>query len=67
MPDAELAVVVVDEAILALTNYQLADPVAAFYRTRAADVSSRYGRASIVLASPEALAAEGGDGQAPGR
>ena len=24
--DAELAVVVVDEAILALTNYQLADP-----------------------------------------
>ena len=61
VPDAELAVVVVDEAILALTNYQLADPVAAFYRARTADIGSRYGRASIVLASPEALAAEGGE------
>jgi len=50
---------VVDEAILALTDYQLADPVAAFYRPRAADVSSHYGRASIVLASPEALAEQG--------
>ena len=29
--DAELALVVVDEAVLALTNYQLADPLAAFY------------------------------------
>ena len=57
--DAELAVVVVDEAILALTGYQLADPVATFYRARTAYVSSRYGRASIVLASPEALAVEG--------
>ena len=64
--DAELAVVVVDEAILALTGYQLADPVAAFYRTRASDVSSRYGRASIVLASPEALAVEGGADSGPG-
>ncbi len=61
VPDARLAVVVVDEAILALTNYQVADPVEAFYRMRAADVSSHYGRASIVLASPEALAAEGSD------
>ena len=34
VPDAELAVVVVDEAILALTGYQLADPVAVFYRAR---------------------------------
>jgi uncharacterized protein YfaS (alpha-2-macroglobulin family) len=58
VPDAELAVVVVDEAILALTNYQLADPVATFYQARSADVESTYGRASIVLASPEALAAE---------
>jgi uncharacterized protein YfaS (alpha-2-macroglobulin family) len=68
VPDAELAVVVVDEAILALTNYQMADPVAVFYQMRAAEVSSTYGRASIVLASPEALAAEQGalgDGAAP--
>jgi uncharacterized protein YfaS (alpha-2-macroglobulin family) len=59
VPDAELAVVVVDEAILALTNYQLADPVAAFYRMRDSGIDSTYGRASIVLVSPEALAAEG--------
>jgi uncharacterized protein YfaS (alpha-2-macroglobulin family) len=43
---AELAVVVVDEAILALSNYQLADPMVVFYRDRPADLSSNYGRAS---------------------
>ncbi|MFN2189036.1 MAG: alpha-2-macroglobulin family protein, partial [Candidatus Promineifilaceae bacterium] len=54
--DAELAVVVVDEAILALTNYQLADPLYIFYQDRPSMVSSQYGRASIVLANPQALA-----------
>jgi len=58
--DAELAVVVVDEAILALTDYQLADPVSTFYQTRPSGLSSWYARSSIVLASPEALGAEGG-------
>lgn len=53
--DAELAVVVVDEAILALTNYTLADPLAVFYQTRSSDVSSYYGRASLVLASPQVM------------
>ncbi|MDX9828843.1 MAG: alpha-2-macroglobulin family protein [Anaerolineae bacterium] len=61
---AELAVVVVDEAVLALSNYQLADPLEVFYQARAAWVESRYGRASIVLASPQAL--EVGDGQEVG-
>ena len=55
---AALAVVVVDEAILALTNYQLADPVSVFYQQRSSDLSSTYGRASIILADPLALAAE---------
>lgn len=54
--DAELAVVVVDESILALTNYQLADPISTFYTQRSADLSSVYGRANIVLANPEVLA-----------
>ena len=40
---AELAVVVVDEAVLALTGYQLADPVATFYQQRSADVRQRAG------------------------
>ncbi|MCX6043780.1 MAG: MG2 domain-containing protein, partial [Chloroflexi bacterium] len=53
--DGELAAVVVDEAILALTNYQLADPVAAFYSQRPSYLSRYYGRASLVLANPQAL------------
>ena len=60
MADAELAVVVVDEAILALSNYQLADPVAAFYRMRGGEVESTYGRASIVLVNPKELAVDSG-------
>ena len=56
--DAGLAAVVVDEAILALTNYQLADPVSIFYYLRSSDLSSTYGRASIILVDPQALAEE---------
>ncbi|MCJ7735158.1 MAG: hypothetical protein MUP11_11480, partial [Anaerolineales bacterium] len=51
----ELAVVVVDEAILGLTNYQLSDPLSVFYATRPADTSSFYTRSSIVLTNPAAL------------
>lgn len=57
--DAELAVVVVDEAILALTNYELSDPIATFYSMRPADLSSRYSRSSIILVDPLSLI-EGG-------
>ena len=64
---AELAAVVVDEAILALSNYQLADPLDAFYQLRPSDVDGRYGRASIVLANPEILAAQAADGDALAR
>lgn len=56
VPDAELAVVVVDEAILALTNYQLANPLDIYYRHYPSMVNSQYGRASIVLANPQLLA-----------
>ncbi len=56
VPDAEIAVVVVDEAILALTNYQLTNPIFVFYQNRYADLSSTYSRASIILADPLALA-----------
>jgi len=56
--DAELAVVVVDEAILALTNYQLSDPLSVFYADRPSYVASVYGRASIILADPRLVQAE---------
>jgi hypothetical protein len=61
VPDAELAVVVVDEAILALSDYKLADPLSVFYAQRAADVTSQYSRASIILVNPLALAQAGRD------
>jgi len=56
VPDAELAVVVVDEAILALSNYQMADLISIFYTDRGMDWDSTYGRASITLVDPQALA-----------
>ncbi|MCE9645321.1 MAG: hypothetical protein K8S20_04920 [Chloroflexi bacterium] len=56
--DAELAVVVVDEAILALTNYEISDPLDVFYADRSSYLTSVYGRASIILANPQTLAGE---------
>ncbi len=58
VPDAELAVVVVDEAILSLTGYQLVDPLSVFYYLRSSGLSSSYSRSSIVLVDPEILASE---------
>ena len=54
--NAELAVVIVDEAILALTNYDLADPVASFYQERYNNLYNAYGRSALVLATAEELA-----------
>ena len=53
---AELAVVVVDEAVLALTNYRLADPLATFYSQRGEEMSDTHLRSHIILANPDALA-----------
>jgi uncharacterized protein YfaS (alpha-2-macroglobulin family) len=55
---ASLAVVVVDEAVLALSSYTLADPINIFYYTRSSDVSSLYGRSSIILVDPLSLSGE---------
>ncbi len=57
----ELAVVVVDEAVLALSNSQIQDPLATFYAELPAYLWTQYGRQSIVLANPLTLnGAEGG-------
>ena len=56
--NAEMAVVVVDEAILALTDYQLADPLSVFYQTRSAGFQGYYSRANIVLVDPQTLVDE---------
>jgi hypothetical protein len=64
---AEVAVVVVDEAVLALTRYDPADPVSIFYAERGADVGDYHTRSQIVLASPDDLLAAGQEGAANAR
>lgn len=56
--NAEVALIVVDEAVLALSNYQLRDPLNAFYNSQNTWINSVYGRNSIILANPEALRGE---------
>ncbi|MHB2019324.1 MAG: Ig-like domain-containing protein, partial [Candidatus Xenobia bacterium] len=47
--NSEVAVVVVDEAILALSNYHMGDPMTAFYPSRGAGVRDYHSRAQVVL------------------
>jgi uncharacterized protein YfaS (alpha-2-macroglobulin family) len=49
----EVAVVVVDEAVLSLTGYRLPNPVQVFYAPREAGVNDHHSRASVLLARPE--------------
>ncbi|MEP6706803.1 MAG: alpha-2-macroglobulin family protein, partial [Pyrinomonadaceae bacterium] len=46
---SEVAVVVVDEAVLALTDYKLDDPVSIFYSDREAGASDHHLRESILI------------------
>ena len=55
VPQAELAIFLVDEAVLALGNYQLNDPINFFYPTGRAWVNGKYGRANIILVDPQIL------------
>jgi uncharacterized protein YfaS (alpha-2-macroglobulin family) len=50
---SELAVIVVDESVLALTNYRIGNPIEAFYAERGSDVSDYHLREDIVLASSD--------------
>ncbi|MEO7096877.1 MAG: alpha-2-macroglobulin family protein, partial [Polyangiales bacterium] len=52
--DAETAVIVVDEAILALTGYQFPNPVETFYSQRGPEARDHYSRAYVKLAKPDA-------------
>jgi uncharacterized protein YfaS (alpha-2-macroglobulin family) len=53
--NAEVALVVVDESVLALTGYKLADPLNSFYFQRGDDVRNHHLRERVQLAKPEAL------------
>jgi uncharacterized protein YfaS (alpha-2-macroglobulin family) len=50
--NSEIALVVVDEAILALTGYRIGDPLYTFYSQRGADASDYHLRANILLGNP---------------
>lgn len=56
---AEFAVVVVDEAVLALSGYTLADPLGTFYSSGYDYLNAVFGRAQIQLVDPATLAADG--------
>ena len=49
---ADVAVMVVDEAVLALTGYRLPDPIEIFYSERTSGVTDVHSRASVLLAKP---------------
>ena len=53
---SELAVVVVDEAVLALTGYRVGDPISTFYPQRNGDARDYHSRQDVLLAAPEDLA-----------
>jgi alpha-2-macroglobulin len=52
---AEFAVVVVDEAVLALSKYSWSDPRELFYSPVNRYVDARFGRSSVILANPEVI------------
>ncbi|HYW08279.1 MAG TPA: MG2 domain-containing protein, partial [Longimicrobium sp.] len=57
--DAEVALVVVDEAVLALTGYRITNPLAAFYPMRATDVEDVRLRPLVHVVVPELTPAPG--------
>lgn len=59
---AEVALVVVDEAILSLTGYQLADPLDVFYAPLYNQLGPRYTRSSILLTRSDLLGTDVAEG-----
>jgi alpha-2-macroglobulin len=56
--DAEVAVVVVDEAVLALSGYVTPNPLPVFHPERGSGVSDHHARAILQLANPDAMQAQ---------
>ncbi|HKQ90367.1 MAG TPA: alpha-2-macroglobulin family protein, partial [Blastocatellia bacterium] len=52
---SEVALVVVDEATLSLTNYELTDPLASFYRTRDPETRDHHSREKVLLVENQEL------------
>ncbi len=58
--EGEVALAVVDEAVLALTGYKPGDPLGAFYPAVGANVSNADLRQYVLVDEPKAAAAQGG-------
>lgn len=56
--DAELALVAVDESVLALTGYRVPDPIHSFHPSRAGGSMHRWLREHVLLADPLKLKAD---------
>jgi uncharacterized protein YfaS (alpha-2-macroglobulin family) len=54
---SEIALVVVDEAILSLTGYRIDDPLNTFYSERSGDTTDYHLRSNVLLGNPEDVAA----------
>ena len=53
VPGSQFEIVVVDEAVLALSGYQLPDPLAAFYPDdQGGGLTTTYGRSTVMLGAP---------------
>ncbi len=61
--DAEFAVVVVDEAVLGLTGYKLANPIEFFYAGGYDSLSTAFGRQQVRLVDPDTLASSNPSGE----
>lgn len=57
---AEVAIVVVDESVLALSGYRIGNPLDAFYQARSPDARDYHSRANVWLATPDLLATADG-------
>ena len=53
VPNAEAAVIVVDEAVLALSAAQFTDPIGTFYPARGSDTTDHYSQQYVKLARPD--------------
>ncbi|MBP9664210.1 MAG: hypothetical protein KBD94_06275 [Pyrinomonadaceae bacterium] len=51
--NSEVALVIVDESVLALTRYSIADPMGVFYTTRGEGVADYHMRKDVLLGNPD--------------
>ncbi|MBM4344653.1 MAG: hypothetical protein FJ100_14910 [Deltaproteobacteria bacterium] len=65
--DAELLVVMADEAVLALTGYRIPSPIGAFYPQRGSGLSTHELRQWILLSAGPQLEVEAKEEEAPGK